>query len=151
MGRHDRRGSTELASQRIGSVGNPSRDTGVDLSDLRTGVQAVAAPAVWPYRHRTLAEVFKDETMKFPRAFDYRGGAVDLAQAAGVTVHAVYAWRSKNEIPARHVPKVKLAVADRTHSVTVVKQVSEAPAIEKAVKLSDIAELVLRYLKAREL
>lgn len=60
MGRNNRRSDSKLEAKRIGSVGNRSRDIGVDISDLRSAVQAVAAPAIWPYPHRTLAEVDKD-------------------------------------------------------------------------------------------
>lgn len=60
MGRNNRRSDSKLEAERIGSVGNRSRDIGVDLPSVCDPVQAVAAPAIWPYPHRTLAEVDKD-------------------------------------------------------------------------------------------
>ena len=60
MGRNNRRSNSKLEAERIGGVGNPARDIGVDLSGVCNPVQAVAAPAIWPYPHRTLAEVDRD-------------------------------------------------------------------------------------------
>ena len=94
--------------------------------------------------------------MKFPKAFDYWGGATDLARAIGLQPGAIYTWRYNDSVPKRYEAQVRKLVATMKEPVAVKREPTEGPALEKPepvkdVKLSDIAALVLRYLLAKGL
>lgn len=83
--------------------------------------------------------------MKFPKAFDYWGGATDLARAVGLQPGAIYTWRYNDSVPKRYEAQVRKLVAAMKDPAL------EKPEPVKDVQLSDIAALVLRYLLAKGL
>ena len=89
--------------------------------------------------------------MKFPKAFDYWGGATDLARAVGLQPGAIYTWRYNDSVPKRYEAQVRKIIAAMKDTQPIEVPVPEKPEPNDEVTLSDIAELVVRYLKARGL
>lgn len=89
--------------------------------------------------------------MKFPKAFDYWGGATDLARAVGLQPGAIYTWRYNDSVPKRYEAQVRKIIAAMKDTQPSDKTERDKPEPVKDVKLSDIAALVLRYLLAKGL
>lgn len=80
--------------------------------------------------------------MKFPKEFDYHGGAVALADALGTEPHRIRNWKRQGKVPGAWQDRVLAQVQARKPSA------EPKPTVER-VRLSDIVVMIADYMRER--
>lgn len=88
--------------------------------------------------------------MKYPNELRYWGAAEDIAKACGVSRQTVYFWKHKDAIPPRVEKQIRRIVKQRRDLLKPAVQPAPTPEPRPdtlKLKLSDIAQMIVDYLK----
>ena len=90
--------------------------------------------------------------MKYPNELRHYGAAEEIAKACGVSRQTVYLWKAKDAIPPRVEKQIRRIVKQRRDLLKPAAQPAPAPTPEPQpetlkLKLSDIAQMIVDYLK----
>lgn len=88
--------------------------------------------------------------MKYPNELRYYGAAEEIAKMCGVSRQTVYNWKRNDEVPLRVEKQIRRMV--KQHRVLSKPAAEPAPTPEPRpdtlkLKLSDIAQMIVDYLK----
>lgn len=84
--------------------------------------------------------------MKYPNELRYYGAAEEIAKMCGVSRQTVYNWKRNDEVPLRVEKQIRKMV--KQHRVLSKPAAQPEPQPETLkLKLSDIAQMIVDYLK----